>query len=169
MIGMLAGIGAPDRFKAHVMIGPSPCYVNDGDYVGGFARADIDSLLETMESNYLAGPATWRRDHGKRQQPELAVELTEQLLPHRPRHRPSLRARHLPVGSPRDVAKLAAPTLIVQCHDDLIAPRSVGEFLARTLPSGTLRVIDNVGHCPHLSSPGACASAMDDFFATSGA
>ena len=65
--------------------------------------------------------------------------------------------------------RLAAPTLVVQCHDDLIAPRPVGEFLARTLPNATLRVIDNVGHCPHLSSPGACASAMDEFLAGAGA
>lgn len=30
MIGMLAAIGAPQRFAAQVMPGPSPCYVNEG-------------------------------------------------------------------------------------------------------------------------------------------
>ncbi len=53
MIGTLAGIKAPELFAAHVMLGPSPCYINDGDYVGGLTRADIDSLLETLEGNYL--------------------------------------------------------------------------------------------------------------------
>jgi len=170
MIGMLAGIEAPDRFSTHVMIGPSPCYVNDGDYVGGFTRADIDGLLETMESNYLGwssnmAPAIM----GSADQPDLAVELTNSFC----RTDPDI-ARHFArvtfLSDHRgDVARLAAPTLVVQCHDDLIAPRSVGEFLARTLPNGTLRVIDNVGHCPHLSSPGACASAMDEFLAANGA
>ncbi len=169
MIGMLAGIAAPDRFKAHVMIGPSPCYVNDRDYVGGFARADIDALLETMESNYLGwssnmAPAIM----GSADQPELAVELTNSFC----RTDPDI-ARHFArvtflSDHRHDVPKLAAPTLVVQCHDDLIAPRSVGEFMARSLPNGTLRVIDNVGHCPHLSAPGACASAIDEFFATAG-
>jgi sigma-B regulation protein RsbQ len=168
-IGMLAGIAAPDRFSAHVMIGPSPCYVNDGAYVGGFTRADIDGLLETMDSNYLGwssnmAPAIM----GSAEQPELAVELTNSFC----RTDPDI-ARHFArvtfLSDHRaDVAKLDAPTLVVQCHDDLIAPRSVGEFLVRTLPRGTLRVIDNVGHCPHLSSPGACAGAMDEFLATTG-
>ena len=51
MIGMLADIKVPGRFAAHVMVAPSPCYINDGDYVGGFTRGDIDSLLETLERN----------------------------------------------------------------------------------------------------------------------
>jgi sigma-B regulation protein RsbQ len=168
-IGMLAGIAAPDRFKAHVMIGPSPCYVNDGDYVGGFGRADIDGLLETMESNYLGwssnmAPAIM----GSPEQPELAVELTNSFC----RTDPDI-ARHFArvtfLSDHRaDVPRLAAPVLVVQCDDDLIAPKSVGEFLARTLPNATLRVIDNVGHCPHLSSPGACADAIDEFLAANG-
>lgn len=64
--------------------------------------------------------------------------------------------------------RLTTPTLIVQCNDDLIAPVAVGEYLLRTLPRGTLSVIDNVGHCPHLSSPGASATAIDDFLAKEG-
>jgi sigma-B regulation protein RsbQ len=106
---------------------------------------------------------------GSADQPELAVELTNSFC----RTDPDI-ARHFArvtfLSDHRgDVPRLAAPALVVQCHDDLIAPRSVGEFMARTLPHGTLRVIDNVGHCPHLSSPGACASAMDEFFAATGA
>jgi len=170
MICMLAGIAAPERFRAHIMIGPSPCYVNDGDYVGGFSRSDIQGLLETMESNYLGwssnmAPAIM----GSPEQPQLAVELTNSFC----RTDPEI-ARHFArvtfLSDHRaQVPKLAAPTLVVQCHDDLIAPKSVGEFLARTLPDATLQVIDNVGHCPHLSSPGACASAMDAFLARVGA
>jgi sigma-B regulation protein RsbQ len=167
MIGMLAGIDAPDRFRSHVMIGPSPCYVNDGDYIGGFSRADIDGLLETMESNYLGwssnmAPAIM----GSAEQPDLAVELTNSFC----RTDPDI-ARHFArvtflSDHRQDVPKLTAPTLVVQCHDDLIAPRSVGEFMEKALPNGTLRVIDNVGHCPHLSSPGACADAMNEFLAS---
>ncbi|MDQ2734533.1 MAG: alpha/beta hydrolase [Pseudomonadota bacterium] len=169
MTGMLAGIKAPERIAAHVMIAPSPCYVNDADYVGGFTRADIDSLLETMESNYLGwssnmAPAIM----GAAGQPELAVELTNSFC----RTDPDI-ARHFArvtflSDNRQDVAKLVAPTLIVQCHDDMIAPRSVGEYLARTLPKGTLRLIENVGHCPHLSAPGPCVDSMREFFGTLG-
>jgi sigma-B regulation protein RsbQ len=169
MIGMLAGIAAPDRFKAHVMIGPSPCYINEGDYVGGFSRADIDGLLETMESNYLGwssnmAPAIM----GSPEQPELSVELTNSFCRTDPKIASHFARVTFLSDHRRDVPKLAAPALVVQCHEDLIAPLSVGAFLAETLPDATLKVIDNVGHCPHLSSPGACAGAMDEFLARIG-
>jgi sigma-B regulation protein RsbQ len=163
-IGMLAGIAAPERFRAQVMIGPSPCYINDGDYVGGFTRADIDSLLETLESNYLGwSSAMAPAIMGAPEQPELGVELTNSFC----RTDPEI-AKHFArvtflSDNRADVARLQTPTLILQCTDDLIAPRSVGEYLHRTLPRATLRLVDNVGHCPHLSEPGACADAMREF------
>jgi sigma-B regulation protein RsbQ len=126
MIGVLAGIESPPRISAHVMVGPSPSYINDGDYVGGFARADIEGLLETLESNYLGwssnmAPAIM----GAPDQPELAVELTNSFC----RTDPDI-AKHFArvtfLSDHRaDLPKLAAPALVLQCSDDLIAPLSV--------------------------------------------
>jgi sigma-B regulation protein RsbQ len=164
MIGMLADLKAPERFAAQVMVGPSPCYVNDGDYVGGFTQADIDSLLTTMDSNYLGwssnlAPAIM----GAPGQPELGVELTNSFC----RTDPDI-ARHFArvtfLSDHRaELPRLTTPTLILQCSNDIIAPMAVGEYLHRELPRSTLRVIENVGHCPHLSEPGACRSAIEEF------
>jgi sigma-B regulation protein RsbQ len=164
MIGTLADIKAHDRFSAQVMVGPSPCYINDHDYVGGFTRADIDSLLETLESNYLGwssnmAPAIM----GAPDQPALAQELTNSFC----RTDPEI-AKHFArvtflSDNRADMHRLRSPTLILQCSDDFIAPRTVGEFLATTIPHATLSVIENVGHCPHLSAPSASAAAMDRF------
>ena len=164
MIGMLANIAAPSKFAAQIMIGPSPCYINDGDYVGGFTRKDIEGLLDTLDSNYLGwssnmAPAIM----GAPGQPELSTELTNSFC----RTDPEIAKQFARVTFLSDVRaelpKLSAPTLIVQCHDDLIAPVAVGEYLQRVLPRSTLAVIDNVGHCPHLSAPSSCASAIDTF------
>jgi sigma-B regulation protein RsbQ len=167
MIGMLANLKCPDNFLAQVMVGPSPCYVNDGDYHGGFTRADIDSLLETLESNYLGwssnmAPAIM----GAPDQPELAVELTNSFC----RTDPEI-AKHFArvtfLSDHRaDLGKLAAPTLVLQCSDDIIAPLAVGDYLRKAIPNCSLRVIENVGHCPHLSSPSASVAAMEEFLAT---
>jgi sigma-B regulation protein RsbQ len=166
MIGMLANIAEPALFSAQIMIGPSPCYINDGDYVGGFSRSDIESLLETLESNYLG----WSSNMapvimGAPEQPELAAELTNSFC----RTDPEIAKQFARVTFLSDVRSqvplLTAPTLILQCHDDLIAPMSVGEYLQRTLPRGTLKVVHNVGHCPHLSAPSASSDAMDSFIA----
>ena len=163
-IGMLACIEAPERLRAQIMVGPSPCYINEGDYVGGFTRADIDGLLETLESNYLGWSSTMAPAiMGAPDQPELGVELTNSFC----RTDPEI-AKHFArvtfLSDHRaDVAKANAPALILQCSDDLIAPLSVGDYLHRNLPSSTLRIIENVGHCPHLSAPGASASAIEEF------
>jgi sigma-B regulation protein RsbQ len=167
MIGLLAGVAAPERFLAHVMIGPSPCYIDDGDYVGGFKRSDIDGLLETLESNYLGwSSAMAPAIMGAPEQPELGVELTNSFC----RTDPAI-AKHFArvtfLSDHRaDLPKSQVPALVLQCSDDLIAPMAVGEYMHRVLPRSTLSVIDNVGHCPHLSAPSASSAAMEDFMAS---
>jgi sigma-B regulation protein RsbQ len=166
MIGMLADIKAPERFMAHMMVGPSPCYINDGDYVGGFERSDIESLLDTMESNYLGwssnmAPAIM----GAPDQPELATELTNSFCRTDPEIAKHFARVTFMSDNRRDLSGFKAPALIIQSRDDLIAPLAVGEYLQRQWPQSVLRVVDNVGHCPHLSAPGPCADAMDEFLA----
>ena len=166
MIGLLANLQAPELFKAQVMVGPSPCYVNDGDYFGGFERSDIESLLDTLESNYLG----WSSNMapvimGAPDKPQLAEELTNSFC----RTDPEI-AKHFArvtfLSDHRaDLPKLEAPTLILQCSDDVIAPQAVGEYMKRRIPNATLAVIENVGHCPHLSAPGASVDAIETFLA----
>jgi sigma-B regulation protein RsbQ len=166
MIGLLATIKAPHKFSAQVMVGPSPCYINDGDYIGGFSREDIDELLETMEANYLGwssnlAPAIM----GVPDRPELRQELTNSFC----RNEPDI-AKHFArvtflSDHREDVPRSTVPALILQCSDDLVAPRTVGEFLHRKLPASTLHVIDNVGHCPHMSAPTESSQAIDHFLA----
>ncbi len=169
MIGMLADLKAPGRFAAHLMIGPSPCYINDGDYVGGFSRQDIQSLLETLESNYLGwasnmAPAIM----GAPDQPLLGVELTNSFCRTDPEIAKQFARATFLADNRADLPRLTTRTLIVQCNDDLIAPLSVGKYMHDQLPNSTLSIIDNVGHCPHLSSPGQCAFAMDAFLEQEG-
>ena len=166
MIGLLAHLKAPELFAAQVMVGPSPCYINDGDYVGGFTREDIDGLLETMESNYLGwssnmAPAIM----GAPGQPELAEELTNSFC----RTDPDI-ARHFArvtflSDNRADLPRLQAPALILQCTDDIIAPRAVGDYMERVMPNATLALIENSGHCPHLSASSASTDAIDRFLA----
>lgn len=164
MIGLLADIAAPGRYAAHAMLGPSPCYIDDGAYKGGFSRADIEGLLETLESNYLGWSSTMAPAiMGAPDQPELGVELTNSFC----RTDPDI-AKHFArvtfLSDHRaDLPRLHTPALIVQCSEDLIAPRAVGEYMRGALPNATLRVIENVGHCPHLSAPAVSRDAIDDF------
>ena len=170
MIGMLATIKAPERFVAQVMVAPSACYINDlsnhPGYIGGFERGDIDELLETMEANYLGwssslAPAIM----GAPERPTLRDELTDSFC----RNDPDI-AKHFArvtfLSDHRaDLPHSGTPALILQSSEDLIAPRSAGDYLVRHLPRSELHVIDNIGHCPHMSAPTASSRAIDAFLA----
>lgn len=166
MIGMLANVKDPSLFAAQIMIGPSPCYINDATtgYVGGFSRSDIDSLLDTLEGNYLGwsstmAPAIMGAPNG----PELGEELANSFC----RTDPTIAKQFARVTFLSDtraqVPLLNTPTLVLQNSDDFIAPLTVGEFMKNSLPNATLAFIDNVGHCPHLSAPTKTANAMRAF------
>jgi sigma-B regulation protein RsbQ len=167
MIGALADRMAPGRIAAHVMIGPSPCYIDSDDYVGGFTSEDIQSLLDTLDSNYLGwssnmAPAIM----GAPGQPALSEELTNSFCRTDPEIAKQFARVTFMSDNRKDVAGLATPTLILQSTDDLIAPVAVGEYLHAVMPNSQLTLVDNVGHCPHMSAPSACSAAMDTFLCT---
>lgn len=164
MIGILAANREPDRFSAMVLIGPSPRYVDVGDYVGGFSRADIDDLLETLQSNYLGWSAAMApviMQNADR--PELTEELTETFC----RADPDIAhrfARATFLGDNRaDLERVQQRCLVLQCSDDVIAPRAVGEYVASRLPDAQLVMLDATGHCPNLSAPRETIAAIKAF------
>ncbi|MCY0389248.1 alpha/beta hydrolase [Robbsia sp. Bb-Pol-6] len=163
-IGMLTAIQAPERFAALVMVAPSPSFIDSGDYIGGFGRADIDELLETLESNYFG----WSNGiaptiMGAPERPELGDEMAASLC----RADPDIAkhfARVVFLTDSRDkLDKLRVPTLILQSSEDFLAPLAVGEYMQRNIPDCTLSVIENTGHCPHLSAPAACTDAIASY------
>lgn len=164
IIGLLASVEAPEKFKCQIMIGPSPCYINDSDYIGGFSQADVEELCNTIDSNYLGWSSTMAPAiMGSPEQPELGVELTNSFC----RTDPEI-AKHFArvtfLSDHRDaLAKSTTPTLILQCSDDFIAPCTVGQYMQETMPDAQLCIIDNVGHCPHLSSPDASTLAIESY------
>ncbi|HYF63023.1 MAG TPA: alpha/beta hydrolase [Herpetosiphonaceae bacterium] len=166
MIGVLAAIKEPERFAALVLIGPSPCYINDGDYVGGFSRADIDGLLEMLDSNYLGwSHAMAPVIMGNPDRPELGAELENSFC----RTDPEIARQFARVtflsDNRADVARLPVPAAILQCSQDAIAPESVGAYLARTIPVNRLIPLRATGHCPNLSAPEETIAAIELFLA----
>lgn len=162
--GLLATNKAPAKFAAQILVGPSPCYINDGDYIGGFTREDIDDILETMEGNYLGwssnmAPAIM----GAPDQPHLSAELTASFCQNDPEIARHFAKTTFMSDHRADVSQSRTPALILQCSDDLIAPLQVGQFMHKNMPGSVLYIINNVGHCPHMSAATASFEAMDQF------
>lgn len=168
MMGVLASVAEPDRFSRLVMVGPSPRYINDGDYVGGFTAEDIDGLLDSLDSNYLGWSSAMAPViMGNPEHPELGQELTNSFC----RTDPEI-ARHFArvtfTGDNRaDLAKVEVPSLILQAADDAIAPAVVGDFVHRETPGSILVQLEATGHCPNLSAPEETIAAIRHFLTTS--
>jgi sigma-B regulation protein RsbQ len=167
MIGVLAYHLAPELFGALVMIGPSPRYVDDGDYIGGFSRTDIAGLLDALDANHLGWSAQMAPvimgNHPDN--PELAEELTNSFC----RTDPDIARRFARVtflsDNRADLAAVAVPTLILQCSEDVIAPDVVGRYVHEAIPGSTFTKLGAVGHVPHLSAPEETTAAIRAFLA----
>ncbi|MEW2049625.1 alpha/beta hydrolase [Streptomyces sp. NPDC005476] len=166
MIGVLAVGMAPERIGALVMVAPSPRYIDDEGYRGGFSAEDIDELLGSLESNYLGwSAATAPVIMGNAERPELGDELTNSFCATDPEMaRVFARATFLS-DSRDDLKHVNVPTLVLECTQDVIAPREVGAFVHRAIPGSTLVTLDATGHCPHLSAPEATNEAITGFLA----
>ena len=164
MIGVLAANREPDRFAALVLVAPSPRYLDDEGYVGGFTAADIEELLGSLESNYLGWSSAMAPViMANPDRPELGAELTESFC----RTDPGIARQFARVtflsDNRDDLARVRVPSLVLQCSSDAIAPQEVGEFVHRTLPDSSLVVLHATGHCPNLSAPDETVAAMKAF------
>jgi len=165
MIGMLASIREPEIFERLILIGPSPCYINDPPaYVGGFDRADITGLLDVMEKNYIGwanflAPVVMKNP----QRPELTHELEESFCSTDPQIARRFAEVTFFSDNRSDLPKVTTPSLIMQCSEDAIAPLDVGDYLERNLSQSTLRVMEATGHCPHMSHPDETIRIIEEY------
>ena len=164
MIGVLAAAREPDRFSKLVLVAPSPRYIDDGGYIGGFSREDVEELLESLDSNYLGwSQAMAPVIMGMPDRPELGQELTNSFC----RTDPEI-ARHFArvtflSDNREDLGRVAVPSLVLQCSRDVIAPAGVGEYVSRTMPNSRLVQLSATGHCPNLSAPDETVRAIMAF------
>jgi sigma-B regulation protein RsbQ len=166
MVGVLAAARNPSRFGALVLVGPSPRYIADGEYDGGFAQADIEGLLDALDANYLGWSETMAPlIVGNAERPELGQRLTESFCSVDPAI-----ARHFArvtflSDNRRDLAAVGTPTLVLQCSDDVIAPASVGRYVHEHIAGSRFVQLSATGHCPNLSAPDELAEQIRAFLA----
>jgi sigma-B regulation protein RsbQ len=164
MIGALAAIRSPGIFERLVMIGPSPRYINDGDYVGGFTETQIGELLDFLDANHLGWSAAMAPTiMGNPERPELGEELTNSFCRTDPEIAKHFARTTFTSDNREDLPKVTIPTLILQCSQDVIAPSAVGEYVHRRLPHSRFVQLKAAGHCPNLSAPVETSTAIQDY------
>ncbi|ARE73267.1 MULTISPECIES: alpha/beta fold hydrolase [unclassified Streptomyces] len=164
MIGVHAAAAAPERFSSMVMVGPSPCYIDDDTYRGGFSAEDIEELLQSLESNYLGWSAVMAPViMANPERPELGDQLANSFCATDPAVARVFARTTFLSDSRADLKSVTVPTLVLECSQDVIAPREVGSYVHSAVAGSRLVTLDATGHCPQLSAPEATASAIRTF------
>ena len=164
MMGVLAANRAPELFAKLILVGPSPRYVDDGSYKGGFTQDAIDGLIDSLDSNYLGWSSLMAPViMGNPERPELGAELTASFCAVDPTIAGQFARATFLGDNRRDLAEVTVPTLVLQSSDDVIAPVEVGEFVRDSIPGSTYVVMTSRGHVPNLSDPEQVAANIRSF------
>ncbi|QOT09501.1 alpha/beta hydrolase [Paenibacillus sp. JNUCC32] len=164
MIGMLASIEHPEYFAKLIMIGPSPRYLNDDGYVGGFDKSDVTELLDMMEMNF-AGWASFLAPIAMKnpEMPKLTQELERSFISADPAITREFAEVTFFSDCRQALSQATIPSLILQCSDDSIVPIAAGEYLHSHLDNSTFRLMEAKGHYPHISHPEETIALINDY------
>ncbi|XP_077216487.1 putative strigolactone esterase DAD2 [Tasmannia lanceolata] len=161
MIGILASIRRPDLFLKLVLVGASPRFLNDKDYVGGFERAEIEEVFSAMEANYEAWVSGFAPLAVGADVPAAVREFTRTLFNMRPDI--SLFVSRTVFNSDlRGILEMVrVPCCIIQSAKDVSVPVSVAAYLKSHLGGrNTVEILHTEGHLPHLSAPAVLVQVL---------
>lgn len=155
VVGLLAALEQPTRFRDLVMLGPSPCYLNmPPDYKGGFAREDLEQLMDLMDKNYIGWAeylAPLAMGHGAA--PGLTGELSGSFCSTDPLVAKTFAKATFFSDYRHILPRAQHPTLLLQGQSDALANPSVGAYMHQQMPGSHLVTLDTDGHCFHMSYP----------------
>ena len=100
---------------------------------------------------------------GNPDRPALGEELTESFCRTDPEIARQFAHVTFTSDNRADLEKVAVPTLVLQCANDVIAPEEVGRFVHDRIPDSSFELLDATGHCPNLSAPDATIDAIERF------
>lgn len=164
MISLLTAIKRPDFFSKLILVGASPRYLNDVDYVGGFEQQDLDALFDTMANNYFAWVSGFSAAAmGNPDKPQLAESFASTLKVIRPDIAQSVARVIFQSDYREELPKLDKKTLIIQAKEDIAVPIEVAEFLNKQIANSKLTVIEAYGHFPHISAPQEVINEIEQF------
>jgi len=164
IMGIMAAEKEPTLFKSLILVSPSPSYINDRDYIGGFSRMEIEELLQSLDENHLGWSMTMAPlVMANSDRTELGEELTNSFCSTDPTIARQFARVTFLTDSRALLPQCKTPSLILQCSDDIIAPVEVGQYMHEQMDNTHLVILEATGHCPHLSAPEETTAAILNF------
>ena len=154
MIGILSAIRQPEHFHKLILIGPSPCYLQQEQYYSSFTYKDVEEMLNYMETDYVNWSVTFAEFiMGSTPYPSLIEEMANSFCNTNPEIAKHFARVSFLSDHRSDLTHVKTKTYILQCSDDMIAPEEVGQFMNQKIEGSTLIHLQATGHCPNLSAP----------------
>jgi sigma-B regulation protein RsbQ len=168
MISMLASIHAPQIFARLILVCPSPYYLNERDYQGGFERSDIDELIDLMDKNYI-GWASYLAPLAMKNEdfPEFTLELESSFLDTDRSIANQFAKVTFSADNREFLPQVSVPSLILQSTNDIFAASEIGVYMHQHLINSTLEHLEANGHFPHISNPAEFISVLNKYLVTS--
>lgn len=164
MIALLAATKAPHHFSKMIFIGASPRYLNDSGYTGGFTQEALDSMYETMRTNYYAWVSGFSAAAmGNAEKPELGQGFAVTLGAIRPDIALSVAKVIFESDVRNRLKEINKEILLIHAHNDIAVPAEVAEYLHKNISGSKLVFVDAEGHFPHISAPQEVISSIKDF------
>lgn len=163
-IGLLASIRKPEWFKKLVLITPSACFLNDGEYAGGFDKEELLTILSMLHTDQQ----TWSHFFselviGSNNGFESKLNFAHYLCKIE-KHAAEVFGRVSFLSDFRDIIPQAkTETLVLQCDLDATVPVAAGKFVADKIPGSKYVSLNAQGHCPHITHPKQVVKVMNEF------
>lgn len=167
MIGALAAIERPELMKNLIMIGPSPYFLNEQDYQGGFEKAEIEGMLNMIKVDFnefarFLSPVVMQNA----ERPHLAAEFEQLLCGNDPDVISDFAEATFLSDVREELKKVTVPTLILQTRNDAVASERVGGYVHSQIKDSEYHLMDAEGHSPHISDPKETISIISEYLST---
>ncbi|KAL3632385.1 hypothetical protein CASFOL_025369 [Castilleja foliolosa] len=154
MIGCIAATQRPDLFSHLVLLNGSPRYLNDRGYNGGSTRAQLDSIFNSIKTNYTGWVQSFVPSAIGVNNTAAIQEFKSSLLRWRPQVALHVARTVFLKDNRRVLPYVHVPSTIIQSKEDIFVPKSVPYYIKRKLGGpARVRILKTKGHFPHLTAP----------------
>ena len=157
----------PERVGRLILTAATPCFLARPDWPHAITAATLQQFADELAASYrltlqrFVALQVQGSEHARPVLAQLRTELFARGEPSRVALRAALEL--LATTDLRaDVGAIRQRAVVISGERDTLTPPEAGEWLARTLPRGSFRLIPGAGHAPFLSHPESFLSAIAD-------
>ena len=170
-VAMRIALDYPDVVRKLVLVGSTPCFVNDKDWSAGIKPDVFRMFADNINADYQNAMMQFLTlqcmgaNDAKSTVKQLRKKFAERPVPTTQTMQKALNIL-LETDLRTEVGGIRNSTLLIHGDRDTLAPVQAAHWMAQNLPDAYLRVISGASHAPFLSHSDQFIDALVDFLIT---